>query len=117
MRAGSPPGPDLVPVELLRIGGLHAARVLACVAVSAASYGITIAWRNGRMVPAPKDQKVGLSLKNSRGALCSNAAGKACARLLRRHAAPALLAFAGPLQSGGITGGGTEFLAMALRSF
>ena len=54
LKFGKAPGPDLVPPELLRVGGPGCWRILAHLAFEVACRGLPHCWRGGVMVPVPK---------------------------------------------------------------
>ena len=116
-KSGKATGPDEVPAEFWKAGGLAAARRMGELYGIAGRNGVCLSWRGGLMTPIPRRPGAGLSGTNARGILCADALGKFYGGHLRWRLRPALVAETAGTQSGAVPGGGTAAPAMFARTF
>ena len=82
-KQGKAVGPDALPAEFLRAGGISLLTHLSGLAARAMAVGVPKSWRGGRMAPIPKKAMLPFTLQNSRGIMCVNVAGKVVAKAVR----------------------------------
>ncbi len=80
-RNGKAVGPDGVPIEMLKVGGVSCVVHLAGLLEKSLAARLPMAWRGGRMAPVRRKAGAPMSSSNTRGVLC------ACARQAHRQAA------------------------------
>jgi len=111
-------GPDAVPSELMKAGGLPYATHLGSLMRKVATAGtIPTEWRGSRMVTVKKKPALPMSRKNSRGVALESHQGKAYGKILRNQVAPQLTLAAFGTQFGGIPGKSVEFASHIVHLF
>ena len=116
-KQGKAVGPDALPAEFRRAGGISLLPHLSRLAARAMTAGVPKSWRGGRMAPVPKKAMLPFTLQNSRGAMCANVAGKVVAKAVRSQLVGPLALEAGGRQHGAVPRGSTEFPSHACRLF